>query len=96
MKIASGAERCCRCYVDLTTEDKHFYGANCEPCELDNMYEEAEKYSPIKSAHWRWRAVCFGVRVLWSIPYRCRDVLLQRVRGRADARARLQNARRGR
>lgn len=65
MKIASGADRCCRCYVDLTTEDKHFYGANCELCELDNMYEEAEKHSPIKSAYWRWRAMCFGVRWLW-------------------------------
>ena len=65
MKIASGADRCCRCHIILTTEDKHFYGANCEPCELDNMYEEAEKHYPIKSAYWRWRAFCFGVRWLW-------------------------------
>lgn len=31
-------ERCCRCHITLTSEDKYHYGANCENCELDNMY----------------------------------------------------------
>ena len=58
-------ERCCRCHTILTSEDKYHYGANCENCEVDYRYEEAEKASPIKSAHWRWRAICFALRWLW-------------------------------
>jgi hypothetical protein len=88
MKTTSGADRCCRCHATLTTEDKHNYGANCEPCELDNMYEEAEKHSPIKSAYWRWRAMCFGVRWLYSAPFAAGNVCMRSVRSRMDARRR--------
>lgn len=84
-------ERCCRCHTILTSEDKYHYGANCENCEVDYRYEEAEKASPIKSAHWRWRAICFAVRFLFGIAGACRDLLLQRLRNRTAGRSQFQN-----
>ena len=58
-------ERCCRCHITLTSEDKYHYGAKCENCEVDYRYEEHERGQPIKSAYWRWRAICFCMRWLW-------------------------------
>lgn len=58
-------ERCCRCHITLTSEDKYHYGANCENCEVDRRYEDHERNQPIKSAYWRWRAICFCMRWLW-------------------------------
>ncbi|XBS61312.1 hypothetical protein ABNP39_08130 [Pantoea dispersa] len=57
-------ERCHRCHAILTSEDKHWYGVSCEECEQDYRYEEWERHWAVKSAYWRWRAVCFGVRWL--------------------------------
>ncbi len=77
-------ERCCRCHTVLTSEDKYHYGANCESCEVDYRYEEAERNQLIKSAHWRWRAFCFAVRYLWCGAGATRELLmrsLRRVRG---------------
>lgn len=59
-------ERCCRCHTILTSEDKYHYGASCESCECDIEWENHERDNPIKSAYWRWRAICFCVRWLWN------------------------------
>ena len=75
-------ERCHRCHTILTSEDKHSYGIACESCETDLKWEEYEHNLTIKSAHWRWRSICFGLRVLWHYPGRLRDVLLRKLRRR--------------
>ncbi len=72
-------ERCHRCYTILTSEDKHWYGVSCEECEQDYRYEEWERNWAIKSAYWRWRAVCFGVRWLWYGSQAIGSICLQRV-----------------
>lgn len=76
------SERCHRCHAILTSEDKHWYGVSCEECEQDYRYEEWERHWAIKSAYWRWRAVCFGVRFLCSIAGAGRNVLLRKLRRR--------------
>ena len=58
-------ERCHRCHTILTSEDKHHYSIACETCECDMKWEDHERDQPIKSAYWRWRAICFVVRWLW-------------------------------
>lgn len=73
-------ERCHRCHTILTSEDKHHYSISCENCEVDSAYEEHEQHNPIKSAYWRWRAICFGVRFLRHYPAKLGNVLLQRLR----------------
>ena len=73
-------ERCHRCHTILTSEDKHHYSISCETCDCDMQWEEYEQHNPIKSAYWRWRAICFGVRVLRHYPGRLRDLLLHRLR----------------
>lgn len=75
-------ERCHRCHIILTSEDKHWYGVSCEECEQDYRYEEWERHWAIKSAYWRWRAVCFGVRFLRGITCAGRDLLLRKLRRR--------------
>ncbi len=75
-------ERCHRCHTILTSEDKHWYGVSCEECEQDYRYEEWERPRAIKSAYWRWRAVCFGVRFLCGITGAGRDLLLRKLRRR--------------
>lgn len=79
-------ERCHRCHSILTSEDKHWYGIECESCETDLKWEEYEQHNPIKSAHWRWRAICFGLRVLWNWPQAIGSVLLQRLRRPPDGK----------
>lgn len=73
-------ERCHRCHTILTSEDKHWYSVACEACETDFKWEEYEQHNPIKSAYWRWRAICFGVRVLRHYPAKLGNVLLHRLR----------------
>nr|DAL09294.1 MAG TPA_asm: TFIIB zinc-binding [Caudoviricetes sp.] len=65
-------ERCCRCHTVLTSEDMYHYGQNCEACECDIEWENHELDNPIKSAYWRWRAICFCLRWLWcsAVGYR--------------------------
>ena len=89
-------ERCHRCYTILTSEDKHHYGIACESCETDLKWEDHERDQPIKSAYWRWRAICFCVRFLSGITGAVRDLLLQRLRNRAARRSELSHARRER
>lgn len=88
-------ERCHRCRTILTSEDKYHYDDKCEECECDQQWEDAEANQLIKSAHYKWRAVCFGVRVLWCGAGRARDVLLLKLRNRNAGRSQLQNVRRG-
>lgn len=59
-------DRCCRCHTILTSEDKYHYRASCESCECDIEWENHERDNPIKSAYWRWRAICFCLRWLWN------------------------------
>ncbi len=89
-------ERCHRCYTILTSEDKYHYGIACESCECDMEWEEHERDRPVKSAYWRWRAICFCVRFLSGITGAGRDLLLQQVRNRAARRSELSHARRER
>nr|DAI68109.1 MAG TPA: TFIIB zinc-binding [Caudoviricetes sp.] len=89
-------DRCHRCYTILTSEDKHHYGIACETCECDIKWEAHERDQPIKSAYWRWRAMCFCVRILSGVAGAGRDILLQRMRNRAARRSELSHARRGR
>jgi len=88
-------ERCHRCYTILTSEDKHHYGIACEACECDMKWEDHERDQPIKSAYWRWRAICFCVRwVRFSAAgYRSLRLYLM-PRPVAAARPKLQNDRR--
>lgn len=79
-------ERCHRCHIILTSEDKHWYGVSCEECEQDYRYEEWERHRAIKSAYWRWRAVCFGVRFLRGITGAGRDLLLHKLRRQSGKR----------
>lgn len=79
-------ERCHRCHTILTSEDKHWYGVSCEECEQDYRYEEWERSRAIKSAYWRWRAVCFGVRFLCVITGAGRNVLLHKLRRQSGKR----------
>lgn len=72
-------ERCHRCHTILTSEDKHWYGVSCEECEQDYRYEEWERHRAVKSAYWRWRAVCFGVRWLWNGSQAIGSICLQRM-----------------
>lgn len=69
-------ERCHRCYTILTSEDKHHYGISCENCQCDMEWEDHERDQPVKSAYWRWRAICFCVRFLSGITGAVRDILL--------------------
>lgn len=75
-------ERCHRCHTILTSEDKHWYSISCEECQCDLEWEEHERNLAIKSAYWRWRAVCFGVRFLRGITGAGRDLLLRKLRRR--------------
>lgn len=72
-------ERCIRCHTILTSEDKYWYSISCEECQCDLEWEEHEKKLAIKSAYWRWRAVCFGVRWLWNGSQAIGSICLQRV-----------------
>ncbi len=67
-------ERCQRCYTILTSEDKHHYGISCESCECDMKWEDHERDQPIKSAYWRWRAICFCMRWLLCSAAGCRSL----------------------
>jgi len=89
-------ERCCRCHITLTSEDKYHYGANCENCEVDRRYEDHERDQPIKSAYWRWRAICFCVRWLRGAPVAAGNLCMRYLRCRLDERRKLQHVRRGR
>lgn len=73
-------KRCFRCHTILTSEDKHYHGISCHNCECDVEWEEYERDYPIKSAYWRWRAVCFGLRFLRHYPAKLRDLLVHRLR----------------
>lgn len=90
------SERCHRCHTILTSEDKHWFGVSCEECEQDYRYEEWERHWTVKSAHWRWRAICFGLRWLQHFPAAAGNICMRWLRGRLDARRQLQNARRER
>lgn len=79
-------ERCHRCYTVLTSEDKYWYSISCEECQCDLEWEEHEKNLAIKSAYWRWRAVCFGVRFMCGIAGAGRDVLLHKLRRQSGKR----------
>lgn len=87
-------ERCCRCHITLTSEDKYHYGANCENCEVDYRYEEHEREHPIKSAYWRWRAICLCVRFLFCGAARVGGLLLHKLRNKPDAGSTLSDVRR--
>lgn len=89
-------ERCHRCHTILTSEDKHWYSVACETCETDLKWEEYEQHNPIKSAYWRWRAICFGLRWLRFGAAAGLGVCLRPMLRRLDARRQLQNARRER
>lgn len=78
-------ERCCRCHITLTSEDKYWYGASCENCETDYRFEQAEMHRPVKSAYWRWRAICFCVRFLFCGAARVGGLLLHKLRNKPDA-----------
>ncbi len=89
-------ERCHRCHTILTSEDKHWYSVACETCETDLKWEEYEQHNPIKSAYWRWRAICFGVRWLRCATAAGLGICMRLLLRRLDARRQLQNARRER
>ena len=78
-------DRCYRCHTILTSEDKYHYGANCNQCECDIEWENHERHDPIKSAYWRWRAICYCLRVLRHYPGKLAGLLLHSLRGNADA-----------
>jgi len=78
-------ERCCRCHTILTSEDKYHYSISCEACECDIEWESHERDNPIKSAYWRWRAICFCVRFLFYGAARVSGVLLHKLRNKPDA-----------
>ena len=79
-------DRCIRCHTILTSEDKYFHGISCHNCESDMEWEEYEQHSPIKSAYWRWRALCFGLRVLRYYPAKLGNLLLHKLRRQADGK----------
>lgn len=79
-------ERCHRCHTILTSEDKYWYSISCEECQCDLEWEEHERNLAIKSAYWRWRAVCFGVRWLCGIAGAGRDLLLHKLRRQSGKR----------
>lgn len=79
-------ERCHRCHTILTSEDKHWYGVSCEECEQGYRYEEWERLRAVKSAYWRWRAVCFGVRFLCYYPAKLGSLLLHKLRRQSGKR----------
>lgn len=89
-------ERCCRCHITLTSEDKYHYSISCEACECDIEWENHERDNPIKSAYWRWRAICFCVRWLRGAPVSAGNLCMRYVRCRLDERRKLQHVRRGR
>lgn len=75
-------ERCCRCHITLTSEDKYHYGANCETCNEDYQYAEYFDYYPIRCA---WRYLHYQMRWLSSMAYHGGSLLLcclRRVMGR--------------
>lgn len=87
-------ERCCCCHITLTSEDKYHYGANCENCEVDRRYEDHERDQPIKSAYWRWRAICLCMRFLFCGAARVGGLLLHKLRNKPDAGSQLFDERR--
>lgn len=89
-------ERCQRCHTILTSEDKHHYSISCETCDCDMQWEEYEQHNLIKSAYWRWRAICFGVRWLRFGAAAGLGICLRPLLLLLDARRQLQNARRER
>jgi len=89
-------ERCHRCYTILTSEDKYHYDDKCENCECDQQWEDAEANRLIKSAHYKWRAVCFGVRWVSGTAGAGRNICMRRLRSRLDERRKLQHVRRER
>ena len=89
-------ERCCRCHITLTSEDKYHYSISCEQCECDIEWENHERDNPIKSAYWRWRAICFCLRWLRGEPVTAGNLCMRYLRCRLDERRKLQHVRRGR
>nr|DAI70287.1 MAG TPA: DNA-directed RNA polymerase [Bacteriophage sp.] len=90
-------ERCHRCYTILTSEDKHHYTISCESCECDMEWEDHERDRPVKSAYWRWRAICFVMRWLWCSVAGYRSLRLHLMPRPVDAsRPKFQANRRGR
>lgn len=86
-------ERCCRCHITLTSEDKHWYGGNCEICEEDAWYIEHFDYLPFRATlryvGYQLRWLRFGIFALASLSLR---VVLRRL----DARRQFPNTRKGR
>lgn len=70
-------ERCCRCHITLTSEDKYHYGANCETCNEDYWYAEHFDYFPLRCV---CRYLCYQVRWLSSIAHHGGSLLLLGVR----------------
>ena len=87
-------ERCCRCHITLTSEDKYHYEVRCECCETDLKWEVHEYDRPIKTAYWRWRAVCFCARFLFCGAARVGGLLLHKLRNKPDAGPKLSDVRR--
>lgn len=87
-------ERCCRCHITLTSEDKYHYSISCEQCECDIEWESHERDNPIKSAYWRWRAICFCLRFLFCGAARVGGLLLHKLRNKPDAGSTLSDVRR--
>lgn len=70
-------ERCCRCHITLTSEDKYHYGANCEACNDDYQHAEYFHYHPI---HCALRYARYQLRWLFSMAHHGGSLLLRCVR----------------
>lgn len=86
-------DRCCRCHITLTSEDKYHYSISCETCNEDAWYAEHFDYFPIRCA---WRYAAYQVRWLRETTSHGLRLCLRPLLRRMDARRKLQHVRRER
>lgn len=70
-------ERCHRCHIILTSEDKYHYSISCHACEEDYWYAEHFDYFPLRCAR---RFARYQLRWLWSVTGHLGSLLLRGVR----------------
>ena len=86
-------ERCCRCHITLTSEDKYHYVADCETCNEDAWFAEHFDYFPIRCA---WRYACYQVRWLREVTAHGLRICLRPLLRWLDGKREQSNARRER
>lgn len=69
-------ERCCRCHITLTSEDKYHYSISCEQCNEDYQHAGYFDYYPIRCA---WRYIRYQVRWMFSMAHHGGSLLLRGV-----------------